>query len=264
MNDFLLSKLACPYDHESLIFQPEKHFNCQKCHRTYPILTGDIPNFLPDELRLTNQQTTTATKPTTEINSHWKPGLRYWNPGKLINFLRFGQGSGRLTDKKEGETLLDVGCGGNAQGDVNTDIYIPEPLPKNFVLSSAEMLPFKNDSFHTVRSAYVIEHNPYPTEMLQEHYRISQKNVLAYTDNSDWLGAIVLRILNTGYIFHDEHYFKWSKEYFEHLLDRLGFSGQVIVFNASPSLIIKATAILGRLPRVGPLFYRDLLAKIKK
>ncbi|MDP3014136.1 MAG: hypothetical protein Q8M92_07845, partial [Candidatus Subteraquimicrobiales bacterium] len=83
-------------------------------------------------------------------------------------------------------------------------------------------------------------------------------------DNADWVGAIVLRVLNTGFIFHDEHYFKWSKEYFSNLIDRLGFEGKVRLFNSSPSLIVRFIALLGRLPRLGPVFYRDLCVEIVK
>src|SRR3989344_3249672 len=265
MNDEIAKKLVCPYDHSHVILQAGRYFECAKCQRRYPIRKEGIADFLPDSLR--ERVAEEGDEPRLEAKENtgqWQPGLRYWNPGLLANILRFGQGTGRLIDKKAGMTLLDVGCGGNAQGDVNTDVYLPNPIPQNFILASAELLPFKDNSFDIVRSAYVIEHNLFPTEMIKEHFRVCQQRVVIYTDNSDWVGAIALRCLNTGYIFHDEHYFKWSKEYFRNLINRLGFKGEVRVFNSSPSVMVKLIALLGRLPRIGPLFYRDLGVEIEK
>lgn len=266
MNEELIKKIVCPYDHNQLVFHAGHAFECEQCKRQYPINEDGIADFLPDNLRGKEWKGKPPEQraETLAVAKTWQPGLRHWNPGVLINLLRFGEGTGRRLDAEAGMTLLDVGCGGNAQGNVNTDVYIPEPLPKNFVLATAELLPFADSSFDIVRSAYVIEHNLYPTEMLQEHLRVASKIVKTYTDNSDWLGAVALRLLNTGYIFHDEHYFKWSKEYFANILHRMGVAGKVVVFNASPSLLIKMTALLGKLPRLGPIFYRDLYVEIYK
>jgi SAM-dependent methyltransferase len=224
-----------------------------------------VADFLPDGLRGYEKiKDLGIITETMENTGRWRPGRRKWTPNFFVNLIRFGMGSGRVVDKKVKKTLLDVGCGGKAQGDFNVDVYIPDPLPKNFVLASAELLPFKNNSFDIVRSAYVIEHNLFPTEMIKEHFRVCKDTVRVYTDNSDWLGVLVFRVLNTGSIFHDEHYFKWSKEYFSNLIDRLGFNGKVWLFNSSPSVIIKLFSLLGCLPRVGPIFYRDLGAEITK
>ncbi len=259
----LSKKLVCPYDHHHLILRGNNYFECKKCKRHYPIRKEGIPDFLPDNLRSYGKDCD-STGLVTEKTEKWQPGLRYWTPGLLTSILRIGRGSGRLLDKKSGVTMLDVGCGGNAQGDVNTDIYIPNPIPKNFVLASAELLPFQDNSFDIVRSAYVIEHNLFPIEMIKEHFRVCEKIVKTYTDNSDWVGAIILRILNTGYIFHDEHYFKWSKEYFTNILNRLGLEGRVTTFNTSPSYLVKAVSFLGILPRIGVIFHRDLYVEIYK
>ena len=66
-------------------------------------------------------------------------------------------------------------------------------------------------------------------EFIREQIGVSKNIVKIYTDNSDWLGIITYRILNIGSIFHDEHYFKWSKEYFINILNRLDLKGEVIV-----------------------------------
>jgi len=262
LNKILVSKLACPYDHQPVVLRRNSYFKCKKCKRHYLIRERGIPDFLPDNLRSQGDDDFGGSVRKKSIE--WQPGLRYWNPGFLANILRIGQGTGRLLDKKSGETMLDVGCGGNAQGDVNADIYIPDPIPENFVLASAELLPFRDNSFDVVRSAYVIEHNLFPTEMIKEHFRVCKKTVKTYTDNSDWMGAVILRILNTGFIFHDEHYFKWSKEYFTNILNRLGLRGKVVTFNTSPSYLVKAVSLLGVLPRIGVIFHRDLYVEIYK
>lgn len=266
MNETIIQKLVCPYDHSKVVLREEKYFECERCGRHYPIRKEGIADFLPDNLRSYEEfeKSVEFTVKTKENTGQWRPGLRYWTPGFLARIIRFGKGTGRLSDKRAGMTMLDVGCGGSAQGDFNVDVYIPNPLPQNFVLASAELLPFKDNAFDIVRSAYVIEHNLFPTEMIKEHFRVCRKMVKTYTDNSDWLGLVIFRILNTGSIFHDEHYFKWSKEYLNNLIDRLGFKGKVWLFNSSPSAIIKSIAILGNLPRIGPLFYRDLGVEIVK
>lgn len=266
----LSRKFVCPYDHGKLAFQSKStgsnEYFCDICKREYPV-REEIPNFLPDGLRewmddlLSKKGKTKSGQ--SNFTKKWEPGFRGWSPTALIKIISFGIGEGRIFSKSKG-ILLDVGCGDVAKGDVNTDVYLPTPLPKNFVLATAELLPFKDNSFDVVRSAYVIEHNLFPTEMIKEHYRVSKSKVEIFTDNSDWLGIYIYRILNVGSIFHDEHYFKWSKEYFRNILNRLNLKGKVEVFNTSPSLLVKLLSLFGRLPRIGVAFYRDLYVEIYK
>lgn len=249
---------VCPYDHHDLkkhTLRKKDSFQCSFCNRQYPIING-IANFLPDGLR---EWTEKKDKPV----SGWKPGLRGWSPSAPIKVLSFGIGEGRLEPRQTG-TILDVGCGDIAKGDVNIDIYVPKPLPQNFVLASAELLPFKDNSFDTVRSAYVIEHNLFPVEMIKEHVRVCKKRVEIFTDNSDWVGIYVYRFLNTGSIFHDEHYYKWSMEYFKNILNRLNYKGKVELLNTSPSIMVKMISLLRKLPRIGVAFNRDLYVQIYK
>ncbi|MFH1601781.1 MAG: hypothetical protein ABIB61_02370 [Candidatus Shapirobacteria bacterium] len=267
MNSLLFPLLACPYDQADLKYfeKKEKYFQCFKCGRRYDFI-GDVPNFLPDDIR----SLTKDNKPPEKFGKKWLPGYRGWRPNlmaKLVSFS-FRSDNGRVKEKlprnREKLSVLDVGCGDDFNGDVNIDVYLPQPLPPNFLLASGEKLPFKNDVFNIVRSAYVVEHCLEPIEFIKEQIRVSQKIVKIYTDNSDWLGIIAYRILNTGSIFHDEHYYKWSKEYFENILNRLNLKGKVTIFNSSPALLIRLLALLGKLPRVGPFFYRDLGVEIKK
>jgi len=261
----IMDKFACPYDHNNLRLEKNnkiEYFFCIECKRKYEV-ENNIPNFLPDEIR----SLTKNTELSKNEEKKWLPGYRGWKPSFLAKILsfRFSGGSGRIKVKIDGNLLiLDVGVGDDYNGNINTDIYIPNPIPPNFILASAERLPFKDSSFDTVRSAYVIEHCLFPVEFIKEQIRVSKKTVKIYTDNSDWLGAIVYRILNIGSIFHDEHYYKWSKEYFANILRRLSIKGRVFLFNSSPSLLIKLISYLGRLPRIGPLFYRDLGVEIEK
>jgi len=256
--------LVCPHDHGELDCINGIAYRCKECGSKFPFEISGVPNFLSDDINSARLQHIPLNA-AGDGSSNWSPGLRYWNPGFLAKLLKFGYGVERPKELvPEGALMLDVGCGGNAQGDINTDVYIPSPLPKNFLLASAEKLPFKSGSIDIVRSAYVIEHNPHPALMLKEHSRVSKHKVIAYTDNSDWLGAILLRALNTGYIFHDEHYYKWSKEYMENLIARLKLRGVVKLFNGSPSLFVKIFSLFGIIPRIGPLFYRDLKVELTK
>lgn len=51
---------------------------------------------------------------------------------------------------------LDIGCGNNSKGSVNIDIYLPDRVPKNFIVASAEYLPFQDNVFDFVYSSYVV------------------------------------------------------------------------------------------------------------
>ena len=230
MNDYLLSILACPYDHNDLQLQKKndlKYFYCDKCLRKYDF-TNNIPNFLPDEYSVLAKNIGLVEN----LGKKWLPGYRGWEPNlaaKIVSFS-FSRGNGRVKEKIDTKSIvLDVGCGDDYNGNVNVDVYVTNPLPPIFLLASAEKLPFKENTFDIVRSAYVIEHSLYPVEFIKEQIRVSKNIVKIYTDNSDWLGIITYRILNIGSIFHDEHYFKWSKEYFINILNRLDLKGEVIV-----------------------------------
>jgi len=254
MNEELLKILACPYDRFDLelrdfISSGEEIISgkliCKSCGREYHI-RNSIPNFLV----------------CMEIdNKHWKRGERVWNKDFISKVLT------KLKVKEneivtEGFTL-DVGCGENPRGDVNLDCYIPSRIPKNFILGSAEKLPFKEKSFDVIRSSYVIEHLLDPVNFIRQCVDMAKKKVIIITDNSDWLGEIFFRLVGSGRIFHDEHYYKWSVEYMRNLLKRLGLNATVKPCNLSPTLIVKLLSSLGILPRIGVLFYRDIYVEVR-
>lgn len=268
MNKVLLQKLACPYDHNDLVLkttETDEFLLCNECKRKYEI-NNNIPNLLPDDIK----SITKVFDNKKDNDGQWLPGYRGWKPNIVTRLLSFGlkKGGGRIKEKILPNTndysILDVGCGDDYNGDVNVDVYVPNPIPPNFVLASAEKLPFKDSSFVTVRSAYVIEHCLYPVDFIKEEIRVCKEQVKIYTDNSDWLGVFVYRLLNAGSIFHDEHYYKWSKEYLKNILNRLNIIGDVVTLNTSPALLIKIFAMLGRLPRIGTIFQRDLYVYISK
>lgn len=93
--------------------------------------------------------------------------------------------------------MLDVGCGVTPKGDVNCDISILDDgsrsgstdKPKrninsckvpNFIICSAEFLPFKKASFTQVISCHVIEHTNNPNNVLAELIRVCSGNVDIY------------------------------------------------------------------------------------
>lgn len=86
--------------------------------------------------------------------------------------------------------LLNIGCGANATGDVNLDLYVEDTenhrnsaeflklnvrAIQNFVRGDAQYLPFKDNAFEVVFSAQVIEHVKNPFLMLREMARVAKK-----------------------------------------------------------------------------------------
>jgi SAM-dependent methyltransferase len=88
---------------------------------------------------------------------------------------------------------LDIGCGINPTGDVNTDLNIghiliggdlseivinidPRKTP-NFVRCDARYLPFQNATFEKVCSHHVLEHVHNCGKMLKEMIRVSKEEV---------------------------------------------------------------------------------------
>jgi uncharacterized protein YbaR (Trm112 family) len=245
MDNLLLKTLACPFhkDNDLAIDEKEEFLLCEKCARKYEILRLDnevsIPNFLIKE-------------------GDWKIGLRVFKNNFLKSFQSDKNNNFKINFDNT-KTVLDVGCGENARGNINLDCYIPKEIPRNFILANAEYLPFKNASIDMVISNYNIEHLINPAIFIQNVYNICKEKVEIITDNSEWLGDFFFRLIGDGRIFHDEHYYKWSVEYFRNLLNRLGLSNnEVFLLNLSSNPIVKSVSFLGRIPRIGNIFFRDL------
>jgi len=242
----MLSVLVCPRHLEAGLIEMQAGLQCKECGDIYEIIEIGgcfIPNFL-----------------LTDETQNWKRGFRPVQ-SELINKLQ-----GRSTDhsiNKETEIILDLGCGDNARGTYNVDCYVPDIIPKNFILANVENLPIRTKSVDVVSSYYNLEHLVEPAKFIQVVTKIAKNKVEIITDNSDWVGDIIFRMIGSGRIFHDEHYYKWSDEYLGNLLSRLGFNTyKVSAKNLSKSYAVTLVSQLGRLPRIGTLFYRDLHATI--
>lgn len=245
MNKEIFNILCCPLCKNGLS-SSNGFFICGKCNKKYEIIRLEngleIPNFLIKD-------------------SNWDAGPRYIKS----KVLKFFNGSSFKININSSKLVLDVGCGEVARGNINLDCYLPENIPPNFILANAEYLPFKSNSVDIVLSNYNIEHLVNPGIFLQSIYSITKEKMEIITDNSEWFGDFVFRIIGDGRIFHDEHYYKWSVEYFRNLLNRLGLkSNNVYLLNLSSNPFIKFISIFGKIPRFGNFFYRDLKAIIYK
>jgi len=247
MDESLIKILTCPLHRgdELLYAKEKKSFICCTCKRVFKIITVndfEVPDFLIDPGNLNR-------------------GFRDLQG----SFLKKMQGKPFMRKIEEEKLVLDIGCGENPRGNINIDCYIPNKPPVNFILANAEFLPFKNDSVDIVISNYSVEHTVNPAIFIQNIYAIAKEKVEIVTDNSEWLGDIFFRLYGKGRIFHEEHYYKWSKEYLRNLLNKLEcVNNKVYLTNLSRSPIVRFFSELGKIPHVGNLFFRDLKAEIWK
>lgn len=247
MDQKIFKILACPLHQDSqLMYKRDKDcFKCSNCNREYEIIKQNstkIPNFLID-------------------NKNWEKGSR----GIKSSFIKNVQGKVYTRQVENNKLVLDIGCGENARGSINLDCYVPKNIPKNFILANAEYLPFKKNSIHIILSYYNLEHLINPAIFIQKTYDIAKEKLEIVTDNNEWLGDIFFRLYGDGRIFNNEHYYKWSVEYLNNLIKRLGFkNSKVYLLNLSSNSLVKFTSILGNILRLGNFFYRDLKAEIWK
>jgi len=225
----------------------EKKIICSKCNKNYDLLCENnkiIPNFI---VNLKNQLKENPKEKNSIINTISK--------NKIF-----------VPIKKEGQTTLDLGCGESARGDYNVDCFIPNPIPKNFILANTEELPFRKNSFDVIYSFYNIEHLTNPAQHIKNLIDLAKVEVYIVTDNSEWIGDIFFRIIGSGRIYHKEHCYKWSKEYMENLLERIGISNfEVTLENHSFSPLVNFFYFFSKIfPKLKFFVARDLVIKIKK
>lgn len=243
----MMQALVCPLHRTSSLIRSEGDtvFTCAHCQRRYESIQAEdrwIPNFLIDD-------------------KNWERGPR----GIRSALLNKMQGQPNKTVCTSDKLILDVGCGENAKGNVNVDCYLPAQIPSNFILANAEYLPFGDGTIDIVSSYYNIEHLLNPAVFIQNIFGIAREKIEIVTDNSEWVGDIFFRLLGDGRIFNDEHYYKWSAEYLTNLMKRLGYpKNRVYLLNLSNNILVKSLACLGRIPRAGNFFYRDLKVEIWK
>ncbi len=246
LNKSLIRILRCPYDRKHRLGRTDRGFMCPKCGKEFIsrfIDEIEIPDFLTEK-------------------KNWVRGYRGLE-SKLISY--FQKETPVEQYSKTDKLILDIGCGENPRGNLNVDCYIPNNLPQNFILANAEHLPIGNNSVDTVLSYYNIEHLINPAIFIRNIHEIAKNKVEITTDNSEWFGDAVFRILGSGRIFHGEHNYKWSKEYMENLIKRLGIKrAKVQILNLSSTPIVILISKLGILPRIGNFFLRDLKVEITK
>jgi hypothetical protein len=270
--------LCCPYDGGELI-KTEDRFVCLDCKRLYPVI-DDIPYFLPDQIMKTNRRAVAFFKKNNmpenikksatlseDSFSDWKEKQieAKWDfiAIALKKLATIGRGETFLPSDEKAFTL-DIGCGKNPRGSVNMDIFLPNPIPSNFILASAELIPFKPRSFDIVYSVHVIEHLINPLKFINKQVEISKNKVYIVMDNSEWLGTIWMRLTNRGYLFCKQHYYQWTKEYIENLTNRIGLQTKIKLINFNPSLITDIISFPGRVKWLKNLFYIDIFVVISK
>ncbi|MBN1913377.1 MAG: methyltransferase domain-containing protein [Candidatus Omnitrophica bacterium] len=238
--------LVCPLHRgaELTYSQEKKYFSCVACKRKFEIkeFAGqEIADFLIDK---------------KEVNKGFR-GIE----GRL---LRIAQSAPFKRQIETGKSVLDIGCGDNPRGNINMDCYIPDRIPQNFVLADAEYPPLKERSVDIVLSNYVLEHTLDPAGFIRNACSIAKEKVEIITDNSEWIGDIFFRLWGAGRIFHEEHYYKWSREYLRNLLKKLKLADhRVYLANLSTNPLVNLFSVLGKVPRAGNFFYRDLIADIR-
>ena len=116
--------------------------------------------------------------------------------------------------------ILDIGCGVNPMGDINTDIEI---TPCVDCICNAEHLPFKDESFDEVFSRYVVEHCLSPVNMIRETIRVTSKKVTIITNDIHFPGYFLHYILRKGFLVRKaKHLYGWTEHYIRNLMEAMG------------------------------------------
>lgn len=179
--------------------------------------------------------------------------------------------------------ILDVGCGGNysvgcgkqgedgfrhstIKSDVQIDIRIPLTKTENFVLASAEALPFKDNAFRIAESFDVLEHVNSPFQMVSEMKRVSRR-LLLVTPNSLHLPSTLMSIIRKDgcYLPHGDHVQTWSKAEMTGLLRRVGYTFFEVGFSdfhVHKQRLI--TRLILRFVPFPPVRYRALVVTARK
>lgn len=156
--------------------------------------------------------------------------------------------------------VLDVGCGSRGKGDVNVDFFKggwnkqeadqdkgefvdPRSIP-NFVVASAEYLPFKNDCFELVFSSHTIEHVHDPFRMISELVRVSSRKVVVKCPHRSGSGA--------HRPFHVSYF---DEAWFNNSASQLGVSFKTFIS------VVEDAPLTQRLYQITPKFLRRLYSR---
>ncbi len=155
---------------------------------------------------------------------------------------------------------LDVGCGSRPKGDVNVDFFKhgwnrqeadqdkgeyvnPHSIP-NFVVASAEALPFRSGVFDVAYSSHTIEHVYHPFKMLRELARVSKRKVVVKCPHCGGSGA--KRPFHVSYL---------DEAWFSQAASKLGFPSKsfITVYDDGP--------VTSRLYMITPRFFKRLFSR---
>jgi SAM-dependent methyltransferase len=211
----------------------------------------------------TSEHTTTNAPPITRqelyrqqyrrVNGHWEDSLHLYRD--LIDH-----------NTQKDTCILDIGCG---HGDFLESVYARTPhtygidpdeqalkknsIIRNTVLGTADALPFPDNFFDLVVSAWVLEHLDNPERAFQEIYRTLKPGgkVIFLTPNSwnyvVWINRLIPHRFHdflTRKLYHRQEgdtYLVRYKINSLHTIDRtllpLGFKKSQVIFNGDPSYI---------------------------
>jgi len=135
-------------------------------------------------------------------------------------------------------SILDVGCGNIPRGDVNVDRFIGKtfhrwdraPIRKhairNFVISDACKLPFRDKAFQLCISSHTLEHIYDYEEALKEFERVSVKVLVVVPF---WRFGTFKAIHEQGHV----HFFTAKT------LKRLGYRTKINIRWVKPKILVK-------------------------
>ena len=187
------------------------------------------------------------------LNPKWQDSLNIYrdtissNVNSKTKILDVGCGHGNFLEPVYKKTIHSYGIDPDkAALDKNTFI-------KNKTLGSVEKLPFKNDFFDLVVSAWVLEHIPNPEKAFKEIHRVLKPNakVVFLTPNVWNYNVWIIRLIPE--IFHDfltrklydrQENDTYPKEYkansvrkIAKILEPIGFKKSQLILNGDPSYI---------------------------
>lgn len=126
--------------------------------------------------------------------------------------------------KRDGELILNIGCGEDRFGDVRLDLA---PTSSTTIVADAQSLPFRDSVFERTYERNLLEHLPNPGKHLSEVNRVMKPGGLLnlVTDNAACLKYYILGTHTGGYRKRegkDRHYALFTAEHVRNLMKHAG------------------------------------------